>query len=137
MIGVACQDSKGAVDLLCHNDPGQLMGQSHEPQREKEIGTLFGRSRPSIRRTDGEYHPLGSLITKPPDLTGKLLRAVLPTATVKQNRISTSSALLPSDPLKQRPLRFKRLRFARSISSNAADIVIEPPSPGLGERSRR
>jgi len=137
MIGVACQDSKGPVDLLCHEYSGQLMGQSHEPQGEKEIGTLFGCSRPSIRRTDGKYHPLGPLITKSPDLTGKLLGAVLATATVKQNRISTGAALLPFDPLKQRLLRFKRLRFARSVSSNAADIVIKPPPPGLGERTRR
>src|ERR1700722_17572171 len=113
------------------------MGQSHGAQGEKKIGALFGFSRPSVRRTDGEHHPLGSLITKPPDLTGELLGAVLPPATVKQNRISTGAALLPFDPLKQRLFRFKRLRFARRIPSNAADIVIEPPSPGLGERSRR
>ena len=137
MIRVACQDGKGAVDLLGHNDPGQLMGQSHEPQREKKVGALFGRSGPSVRRTDGENHPLRSLIAKPRNLTGELLGTVLPPATIKQNRISTGSALLTFDPLKQRLFRFKRLRFARSISSNAADIVIKPPPSSLGERSRR
>lgn len=137
MVRVACQDSKGTVDLFGHNDPGQLMGQSHQPEREKKICSLFGCSRPSVCRTDRENRPLRSLIAKPPDLTGKFLRAVLTPATIKENRISTGAALLPFDPLKQRFFRFKRLRLARCIPGNATDIVIEPPSSSLGERSRR
>src|ERR1700761_5445033 len=137
MVRVACQDSKSTVDLFGHNDSGQLMGQSHQTKRKKKIGTLFRRSRPSIRRTDRENHPLRSLITKPPDLTGKLLRAVLPPATIKQNRISTRAALLPFDPLKQRLFRLKRLRLARCIPGNATDIVIEPPSSCVRKRSGR
>src|SRR5271170_4916798 len=132
MIGVAGQDGKSAVNLLRQYDPRQLMGQSHASQGEKKVGALSRRSRPSVRRTNGEHNPLCPLVAKPPNLTGELLGAVLPPATVKQNRISTGSALLTFDPLKQRFFRFKHLRLARCVSSDAADVVIEPPPPRLG-----
>jgi hypothetical protein len=90
---MAGKNGQGAVNLLGEYHAGQLMWQRQTAKGQKKIGLPMCLRRPSIRGTNGEYEPLGSLIPDPPNVLGELLGRVLLAATVEQDRIRSAAWL--------------------------------------------
>ena len=67
MVRVAGENREGPVYLLGQHHAGKLMRQGQAPKREKQVGTLTGSRRPSIRRSDGEYQTLRTLVADAAD----------------------------------------------------------------------
>ena len=129
------QNGKGTVHLLSQHDASQLMWQGDATKRKKHVGTLASRRRPPIRRSNGEHQTLDSLIADTAEPRSELIRGVLLSATIEQNRIRGSATGLAIQPVEDRRLRIEQLGVARNVSCGALYIVCDQAIAGLGFRA--
>jgi len=71
MVGVACQDCTGAVELFGEDKAGQVVGQRDWPERELEAGLGVSLCGPTVGGADGEDDVLSALIAAGTEPGGK------------------------------------------------------------------
>jgi hypothetical protein len=119
-----------AVKLLCHYQPGQLVGQRHGPKREQPTAALGLCShilRPSIRRPDGEDDVLGALIAACTEPIRPRLGAQLPASPIQKHKNRLCAALLPTEPVKKRGFCPERMAAAFRNSNTTLEIIAHQP----------
>ncbi len=87
VVGVACEDCTGAVELFGEDQTGQFMSHCDGTKREQQGGRPQ-RARglgPSVRGTDGEYDVLGSLVAPGANPLGEFCGGKLATAAIEQD----------------------------------------------------
>jgi len=125
VVGVARQDSQGAVDLLRKYNPGELVRQGHWTEGKEKVGALPCGGGPTVGGTDGEHQTLSALITDASNARREFLRGVLLTAAIQKNGIRWGAASLTVQPIKDRRLGLEELGVAGNVPGDALEIVGE------------
>jgi len=125
VVGVARQDSQGAVDLLGKHNPGELVRQGHWTEGKEKVSALSCGWGPTIGGTDGEHQTLSALITDASNARREFLRGVLLTAAIQKNGIRWDAAGLTVQPIKDRRLGLEELGVAGNVPGHALEIVGE------------
>jgi hypothetical protein len=132
MVGVAGQDSQGAVDLFGEYDTSKLMWEGQTAERKEKIGALACCNGPPIGGTDSEHKALRAPIANAPDLPGKLFRGVLLAAAIQQNGIGRCAAWLAIQPVEDFCLGVEELGIAGDVPGSTFDIIGEQAIRSLG-----
>jgi len=85
VVGVACQDCTGAVELFGEDEAGEFVGHCDGAEREQQIGLGPGLFRPSVGGADGEDDVLDALIPAGAEPGGELGGAELAAAAIEQD----------------------------------------------------
>jgi len=128
------QDRHRAINLLGQNYPRKLMRQRHPSQRQHSVRPQPGRRGPAIRRPNCKHQPLRPRIAQRLQVPGELLRAVLLSPAIQQNRVCRGAPRLAFEPLQQRRLSVKDLRIAWQVSCSPLHVIRKQPVSGLGLR---
>jgi len=137
VVRMTSQNGQGAVHLLGHYNPSQLMRQGNAAQRQKKIGTLASSPRPPICRANSEHKTLRALVAKTPNQSCDLVRGGLLTSAIEQNRMGRRSASLAVQPFEQCCLRHKDLRLTRHITPRPFNVIGQQPFGSLILRTTR
>ena len=112
VVGVACQDCTGAVELFGEDEAGEFVGHCDGAEREQQIGLGPGLFRPSVGGADGEDDVLDALIPAGAEPGGELGGAELAAAAIEQDEDGSGSALAPGQPISEGLLGSERFRLA-------------------------
>jgi hypothetical protein len=132
VVGVAGEDSQGAVDLFGEYDTCKLMWEGQTAEGKKKVGAVACGSGPPIGGTDSEHKALRASIANASDLCGKLFRGVLLTAAIQQNGIGRRAAWLAIQQVQDFCLGVEELGIAGDVPGSAFDIVGEKAIRSLG-----
>ena len=131
VVGVACQDCTGAVELFCEDQAGEIVGHCDGAKRERETrgGVDRGVSggRPAIRWADREDDVLDSLVAPVSQPGGKFCGRKLTAAAIEEDRERGEAGRFSElsgigKPGEKCGFRWESFGLARQVGVNAVEV---------------
>jgi hypothetical protein len=89
VVGMACQDCTGAVELFGEYEASEVVSQGDRAKREQEAGLRLGNGmscrRPAVGGADSEDHVLNALVAAGTEPRGKFGRGKLTATTIEKD----------------------------------------------------
>lgn len=125
VVGVAGEDGGGTVNLLSQDEARDGVCEGERAEREKQVGSLAGRGRPSAGGADRKDDVLRSAIALRAQPGGKAFRGELTPATVEQDgdcrRASGTAARWVREPFEECFFRAEGLSLCRGQDGAAGE----------------